>query len=300
MKLFVLILYTSFISVDSHDYEVVNNCRNARAYNGNANQDTLPPSRLSTPDLSQYVLKWTDNFDGTKLNTRRWHYADSGKTRGFGKMLKSNVVVSNGTLKLFAVKKVSAGKVSFSAAMISSERSFHQRYGYFEVRARMNTQTGPHSAFWLLAHSVGEVLAQPNPSIYGTEIDVFEYHRAEGINNIYMSLHWNGYNYSDGSHQTVGKKFEIPGISTGFHVFALEWTPKEYAFYVDGVEFARTPIAVSHTPQFLLLSTEINGFGGDRFQMIDNVPDFLEIDYIKVYEYKQGITLLPPTPLPKP
>lgn len=242
------------------------------------------------PDMSKYRFKWQDEFNGTKLDRARWHYADSGKTRGYGTMLKANVLVSHGTLKLLARKIAIGGNVAFSTGMISTEKSFHQRYGYFEVKAKMHSQVGPHSAFWLLAHSVGAVNARPNPSVFGAEIDVFEYHQAEGIDNIYMTLHWNGYNFTDGSHQSVGKKFQVPGISSGFHLFALEWTPSEYVFYVDGVEMARTSIALSHIPQFLLLSIEVNGFGGDRYRMIDNTPDFLEVDYIKVYELKPAVS----------
>jgi beta-glucanase (GH16 family) len=243
-------------------------------------------------DFSRYELVMEDNFIGTMLNTKRWHYLDENTVRTFGKMLRSNVEVSDGTLKLYARKsKDITGKTEFSAGMISTQNSLNQKYGYFEIRAKLLTQTGPQCSFWLLQHSVGASYAIPNPSIYGAEIDIFEYHRNGGVDDIYYGLHWNGYNFFDGSHRVVLGNTSIPDISKGFHVFALEWTPKEYILYVDGIEKVRTSTAISHIPEFVILSTEITGFGGDRFKMVNNVPDTFEVDYLKVYARKPEVTI---------
>ena len=174
--------------------------------------------------------------------------------------------------------------------MISTRPGLNQKYGYFEIRARVNTQIGPHSAFWLLQQTVGIVSKVPNPSVNGTEVDIFEYHRAAGTENLYFGLHWNGYNFSDGSHRTVYASAQIPGIATGFHVFGLEWTPREYKVFVDGVQRARTDTAVSHIAEFVILSTEINGYGGNQLQMT-NTPDSFEVDYLKVYARKPEVTI---------
>ncbi|MEJ7589407.1 MAG: family 16 glycosylhydrolase, partial [Ferruginibacter sp.] len=146
-------------------------------------------------------------------------------------------------------------------------------------------------AFWLIQHSVGIARNPPNPAIYGTEIDAFEYHRAAGTDSLYYNLHWNGYNFSDGTHRAAGIAAYLPGVSTGFHIFGFEWTPKEYIFYVDGRETGRMNVAISHTEEFILFSTEINGFGGDRFQMSKTIPDSLEVDYLKVYARKPSVTV---------
>jgi beta-glucanase (GH16 family) len=250
------------------------------------------PARKLGIDFRNYSLTLHEDFKGKVLNTKRWYYLDENKVRTYGKMLRSNVAVSDGTLKLYARKSVDAtGKTDFSAAMISTQNSFNQKYGYFEIRAKLLSQTGPQCSFWLLQHSVGASYAMPNPSILGSEIDIFEYHRGAGTEYIYYGLHWNGYNFLDGSHRTLLGNTYLPGISNGFHVFGLEWTPKEYILYIDGVERARTTTAVSHIPEFVILSTEITGFGGDRFRMINNVPDTFEVDYLKVYARKSEVTI---------
>jgi beta-glucanase (GH16 family) len=259
------------------------------------NQASYPQKidvRAPANDFTNYQLVLQEDFNGTGLETKRWHYLDENTVRTYGKMLRSNVAVSNGTLKLYARKSMDAtGKTDFSAGMISTQNSLNQRYGYFEIRAKLLTQTGPQCSFWLLQHSVGTPNAVPNPSVYGTEVDIFEYHRGAGTEYLYYGLHWNGYNFSNGTHQVVLGSSYIPGISKGFHVFGLEWTPKEYILYVDGIEKARTSTAISHIPEFIILSTEITGFGGDRFQMISNVPDTFEVDYLKVYARKPEVTV---------
>jgi|GEM_PF-2290259 len=243
-------------------------------------------------DTNNYTLAMKDDFDDNTLDTKKWQYYEENTIRGFGKILRSNVEISKGTLKLFAKRTTDInGNDTFSSGMISTQHSLNQKYGYFEIRAKVNQQTGPHCAFWLLQHSVGVVNKIPNPSVFGTEIDVFEYHRATGTENLYFTLHWNGYDFSNNSHRKVSSTALIPGIANGFHLFALEWTPKEYIVYVDGVEKARSNIAVSHVPEFLILSTEIVGFGGDRFQMNSTASDVFEVDYIKVYARNPAVTI---------
>ena len=243
-------------------------------------------------DFTGYQLVLQDDFNGGTLNTKTWDYFDENKIRGFGKMQRSDVKVSNGTLKLYATKTTTTlHDISFSSGMVSTQHSLNQRYGYFEIRAKLNSQVGPHAAFWLLQHSVGIVNKVPNPSLFGTEIDVFEYHCGAGTEYLYYGLHWNGYNFSDGSHRVITGQSYIPGIDKGFHKFALEWTPKEYIVYVDDIERARSSEAVSHIPEFVLLSMEISGNGGDRFKMSDATPDVFEVDYIKIYARKPAVTI---------
>jgi beta-glucanase (GH16 family) len=250
--------------------------------------DTIPKQ----PDTNNYTLVMKDDFDGNTLDTKKWQYYEENTVRGFGKILRSNIEISKGTLKLFAKRITDTnGNDTFSSGMISTQLSLNQKYGYFEIRAKVNQQTGPHCAFWLLQHSVGVVNIIPNPSVFGTEIDVFEYHRAAGTENLYFTLHWNGYDFSNDSHQKVSGTALIPGIADGFHLFALEWTPKEYIVYVDGIEKARTTTAISHVPEFLILSTEITGFGGDRYKMSNTEPDVFEVDNIKVYSRNPSVTI---------
>jgi beta-glucanase (GH16 family) len=285
----ILLLLSFDFYVNSHTIET------AGAKNlFNTKNEEVNLLKKDTPifNFNNYKLIMQEDFSGNALNTKTWDYLTENTIRGFGKMLRSNVEVSNGALKIYAKKTIAAnGNTEFSAGLISTQNSLNQKYGYFEIRAKVNTQTGPHCAFWLIQHSVGVANNPPNPSIYGTEIDVFEYHKAAGNENLYFGLHWNGYNTADNTAKVLYGSSYTPGISTGFHLFGLEWTPKEYIVYVDGKEKIRSSNAVSHTPEFILLSTEITGYGGDRFKMSNTIPDVFEVDYVKVFARKPAVTL---------
>jgi beta-glucanase (GH16 family) len=70
---------------------------------------------------------------------------------------------------------------------------------------------------------------------------------------------------------------------TEIHDYALLWTPEEYVFYVDAKEVWRTKAGgVSQVPQFLKLTEEIGEWGGDITKA--KLPDFFEVDYVRVYE----------------
>ena len=236
-----------------------------------------PKSGTQSVPLNDYSLVWQDDFNGTVLDPR-WDYRAANTTRTYALILKSNVsLTGNGVLQL-AARRV--GDSSFTASQLATDQNFLQKYGYFECRAQLDTTEGPHSGFWLQSPTMGATL---NPGVDGTEIDIMEHHDAGGIRNrIYHTIHWNGYG---ANHQSSGTNETIPGIESGYHTFGLEWTPSQYIFYVDGVvkrTVTQSTAPISHRSEFVLLSMEITGFGGNRFAGI--YPDFINFDYVKVYK----------------
>jgi beta-glucanase (GH16 family) len=235
------------------------------------------PNRL---DLKGYRLIFEDNFNGPKLNTAVWDYRQENVVRNGAANQRSNITVDNGTLHL-AGNRTADG---FSSGMISTEHSFHFKYGYAECRADVSRITfGANVSFWLQSDKNGTTM---DPAADGNEIDIFEYNLATGGRDLLQhNFHWNGYG---AQHRTQGIHEVIPGISgAGYHTFGLEWTPENYIIYVDGVEKYRTSTAVSHHSEYLILSNMImdNGFGGDR--MAGHYPEYLDVDYIKVYQLRR-------------
>lgn len=276
MKKIKILLFTLFIVINI-------NCKK------NSQDETITKSGVGSTlsnsltngiDLSKYIFLGEDNFNGLALDTTVWNYRGENTVRGHGIMLRSNVsLTGNGILKLAANRSGN----TFSGSMISTEKSFLFKYGYFECRAKLNQSIGPDVAFWLQSPTNG---ATNNPSIDGVEIDIAEYNHSQGDNNLYHALHWNGYGQFA---QSILLTNYIPGISNGFHIFGLEWSPKEYIVYVDGIEKGRTSTAVSHRSEFIILSSEIIDFGGDRFA--GTYPDYFDIDYVKIYKPKPVVTL---------
>ena len=75
-------------------------------------------------------------------------------------------------------------------------------------------------------------------------------------------------------------------MTEGFHDYGLLWTKEEYVFYVDGKEVWRTKAGgVTQVPEYLKLTEEIGEWGGDITKA--QLPDFFEVDYVRVYEMSQ-------------
>ncbi len=229
------------------------------------------PSEIN---LKDYNLVWEDKFSGRELDKNKWSYRVLGK-RKKGFSVKENVYL-NGFGKL--VIKIDKIDDKYTIGQIGTHKTFSTKYGYFECRAKMHKRLGAHAAFWLQSATIDQV---GNPKKNGAEIDIFEYHN-KTKDVVHQTIHWDGYKEH---HKYKHHKTKIPKISKGYHTFGLEWTPEEYVFYVDGKETWRTKEAVSNIPQYMILSTELSGWGGDITK--EKLPDKVLFDYVRVYKRKQ-------------
>lgn len=170
----------------------------------------------------------------------------------------------------------------------NDEILFSQAFGYFECRAKFTDSKGLWSAFWLQSSNMRKV---GNEGEDGTEIDVFE---SAFINSkkskMGHALLWNGYGKSAKSSPYITELEQ--NLYSGYHTYALKWTPDYYVFYIDGKPtWATSDGDVSKVKEFLRLTVEIDaGDGwGPHAQKIgkfdDSLPqdDFM-VDYVKVYQ----------------
>ena len=238
-------------------------------------QDPIVSSTLPPHIQTGYQMVWNDEFDGTTVNLAKWNFRAEGTVRNFGTVSRQTITLDGNGHVSIKVTKDSNGK--YYIGELGTSGIFETTYGYFECRALMNKQLGPHVAFWLQSNDMGKTL---DPAKDGTEIDVFEYHRKTPT-IVYHNLHWDGYGTN---HKTTGKQVPYATIADGYHTFGLEWTKDVYIFYVDGQETWRSTSAVSQRNEYLILSTELTGWGGDP--ALGNFPDEVIFDYVRVYKPK--------------
>ncbi len=232
-----------------------------------------------TPEhvLQQYKLVWKDDFDGPSLDLTKWNYRFNGAIRQYA-VVSSKTVTTDGKGNLvIATVKDKDGK--YYVGQAGTQGIFETKFGYFECRAKVNKTIGPHTAFWLQTPDINNT--GDDPKKYGAEIDIFEFHM-KTPETVHHNIHWNG--YTKGIHKQVGTEISYPSIKEGFHTFGLEWTDKEYIFYVDGKETWRTGEAISHRNEYIVLSAELTGFGGDYTRGV--YPDSILYDYVRVYKKK--------------
>jgi beta-glucanase (GH16 family) len=248
-------------------------------------------------------LAWNDEFDGSSLDTNKWNHRLPGP-RNDSINTSNSVSVTNGVLTLTTYTE---GGTNFTG-MIGTENLYMPRYGYFEARINFNDSPGEWSAFWMTAQTM---VAVGDPHANGTEIDIVE-HRSVNSNNVLnhnravSNLHWDGYGTA---HKTVGSGLVGANLSSGWHLFALEWTSNYQRFYYDDVlvwgvtnSTARDPIPpeapVSQRSEYLILSSEVrdgdwagtiptNGYGTRSTSTTK-----LNVDYVRSYIFSPITPLL--------
>lgn len=229
--------------------------------------DTLP----KLPAGQQWKLVWSDEFDGAQIDPAKWEILGDWKRRDGFWTKSESYLDGQGHLIL----RTRQDGERFVCGAIRTKGRFEHRYGYWVARCKLPTQPGHWPAFWLMCDGVNRVGEDGRD---GTEIDIAEFPWRDGRTT--MNLHWDGYGKE---HKSAGTRITIPGITNGFHTFALNWTPTNYVFCVDGNEVWRTAAGgVSQAPEFLKLTEEIGEWAGKI--RAAKLPDVFEVDYVRVYD----------------
>jgi beta-glucanase (GH16 family) len=242
---------------------------------------------------------FSDDFNGTTIDKTKWELCPEWDRQGRSSWRNDMVSVSNGYLHLKFMRDQALGRTKTNNRALADNwiraggirtinkdyyPLFENGYGYYEARIKFPVVRGTWGAFWLMSRTQ---FATPNEGKDGTEIDIVEtINNHEGKYN--SALHWNGYGRQHKS--TVSDNVPLPvNIYDGdFHIFALDWSPSEYVFYVNGKEFWRVDgsakfnnSGINQNPNYIKLTVEGAEWAGI-------LPEgFTEgemlVDYVRVY-----------------
>ncbi|WP_316635417.1 glycoside hydrolase family 16 protein [uncultured Flavobacterium sp.] len=226
-------------------------------------------------------LLWSDEFDVDGApNTSKWGY-NTGTGDGWGNneleyytTRPENVIVSNGTLKIKAIKEEYMGSHYTSARMLTKGK-FSFKYGRAEVRAKLPAGGGTWPAFWMLGDNI-DTAGWP---LCG-EVDILE-SVGNNPNVNHSSLHSPGRSGNTPDTATI----TVSNSTTEFHVYAADWTAESIKFYVDDklfYTFTNSSSMPFNQNFFLILNLAMGGnFGGTVDPAFTNTT--FEIDYVRVY-----------------
>jgi beta-glucanase (GH16 family) len=245
-------------------------------------------------------MTWHDEFNGVQgaaIDKTKWSAEVGGK--GWGNQELEYYTADNrnaytdgrGSLVIKAIKetlptefKCWYGPCLYTSARLSTKKLFTQRYGRFEARIRLPFGQGVWPAFWMLGDDI-ESAGWPTCG----EIDVIESIGREP-DKVHGTIHGPGYSGANG----IGAPFTLSDgkrFADDFHIFAVEWEPKEIRWYVDGKLYetkrstdipAGTKWVYDH-PFFIILNLAIGGSWPGNPNETTTFPQTMLVDYVRVY-----------------
>lgn len=244
-----------------------------------------------------YQLDWSDDFDGSELNTNDWKFeihepgwVNDELQRYVGKTFKGNkvVFVEDGHLTIRA-QKIDNQIVS---GRINARPDEGWRYGYFEARIKLPKGKGTWPAFWMMPVHVDWAT---NPWPRCGEIDIME-EVGYAPGHVSSSIHCEAYNHTINTQKT--NSTYLPTAEDEYHIYGMEWTADRISFFVDGqkhLEFLKEgddhAVWPFHYAFHPILNLAWGGtWGGSQGVDESALPTELLVDYVRVYKKPMPLT----------
>ncbi|WP_235941606.1 carbohydrate binding domain-containing protein [Paenibacillus puerhi] len=283
-------------------------------------QDEQAVPSTTIPD-QKWQLVWQDEFNEPELDTSKWTPQDTGVV--YNHELEyyhpnNASIVKDGKRSVLRIeaRKERHENSEYTSGKLISRNKGDWTYGKMVVRAKLPVQQGMWPAIWMMPTDEAHYGGWPASG----EIDIMELIGGVNKNRVYGTLHFDSIQ-PDGSHGSDQGTFELPSyqsFSDAYHDFQMEWLPGSIRFYVDGQLYHEvndwktrgpgqpadyTYPAPFDRPFYMILNLAV---GGDwpGAPKSDFVSDQMDVDFVRVYQYKDlndlpDITGNPPEPVQK-
>lgn len=256
--------------------------------------DAPAASAEASTDRPGWHLVWHDEFDGDTLNRDHWNttlrdmpgaagqrYHNTGYAQY---IMDDDIIVEDGLLRLRAQRRTITGTeppgtYDYTGGWVSTYGKFDFTYGYVEIRAKYPAGRGMWPAFWTLA----------SDNVWGPEFDIAEYFGDEQRMHFglmyteYPAVNWDSQHY------------RTSAWTDDWHTYALEWSPGEANFIVDGrIQHTILTDYVPAEPMYLILQTGVGTASGPAGAPSDDsiFPNYFDIEYIRVYQRDNAARIL--------
>ena len=156
------------------------------------------------------------------------------------------------------------------------------KYGYMEAKMRLPKGKGTWPAFWMMPVDFKSWPADG-------EIDIME-HVGFNENVVHSTIHCNKYNNTGTPIESARRM--VPGATTGFHIYAMEWTADRMTFLVDGetlLTYRNDGTGRDAWPFdkafYIIFNLAWGGdWGGQQGVDETALPATMAVDYVRVYQ----------------
>jgi beta-glucanase (GH16 family) len=229
-------------------------------------------------------LVWSDEFNGTSLNTTNWTNETGTGTDGWGNQelqyytgRPENLQVTGGNLVITARRESYSG-MNYTSARIKTQGLRNFQYGKIEASIKLPSGQGLWPAFWML----GSNITSQRWPLCG-EIDIME--RVNYESSVHGTVHWDSNGYA--SYGQVSGNLDF----SQYHLYTIEWDSSYIRWYVDGNLYNTFDIRNStgnteefHRPFFILLNLAVGGKWPGSPNSSTPFPAQMLVDYVRVYE----------------
>lgn len=204
----------------------------------------LGVSAQTTTPPSGYELRWSDEFNGTSLNTTLWNIEENGNGGGNQELQyyrKENVAVHDGNLVLTA-RRENYNNKQFTSGRVNTRDKAYFKHGIIQARIKFpKTANGVWPAYWMMGNDYGKV-GWPKCG----EIDIVETGNADGIKNgtqtrhFGSTLHWG--TGAGAAHKQYGTSYLAPETNPlqngDYHIITMEWNGNFMQMFYDLEDFS--------------------------------------------------------------
>ena len=233
------------------------------------------------PDARYWGGDGSDFKRKTSANGEQQIYVDSRYAgRGSTPLGLDPFMVHDGVLSIVA-SRIPAGLKpvlfdnQYISGILTTQNSFAQKYGYFEIRAKVPVGTGVWPAFWLLANDGG----------WPPELDVME-GRGEEPGAIVMTTHWR---HPDTQKiESCEQNFTVATAPSEFHNYGALWDRERITYFIDRKPVAdiRVPVGFDD-PMYMIINLAMGAkwFKGVGFVDVKSPASVaFQIDRVSVYQ----------------
>ena len=254
--------------------------------------------------VANWGLAWSDEFNGTELDTvNNWYY-DTGAVYNKEQELykRACVEVSNGSLKIWS--KYNQYGVTYPSGRIDTHDKQIFTYGYFEaaIQGPVGSGSGANkngpclwSAVWLLGNSINHGVAWPTcgeMELYEQRTGPQTYGGTIGDNCFIGTCH-----YGNGGGGAIynSKQYNYTEcMCNKFHKYGILWDSLYVEYYIDDVLYWGPPNTPSilqstnytafHSPFYWIINSAVGGdYQGQQINQ-STFPLHMDLDYVRVYQ----------------
>lgn len=242
-------------------------------------------------------LVWSDEFNGSRLDTAKWAYDTARNKEGWHngelqyysaerpknlRLEKGRLIIEAWHERLDLQQFPDWGRQEYTSAKIYSKDAAWT-YGFYEVRAKLPCARGTWPAIWMLPPDMQQ---WPEDG----EIDIME-HVGSKPNEIVASLHTGLFNHVMKTQRSAQKR--LATSCSAFHRYQLDWRPDMITIGFDDQAILRVkndqpggkgawPFNV---PFRMILNLAIGGdWAGAKGIDDAAMPQRMEVDYVRVWQ----------------